>query len=118
MSSYKVLAAWSGYCAPCATERPLLLVEHGPRGLRAWWSGVGAEQRTLSYACGVCGGIEHVPATEAEDADYDATLLRWPDWSLVVLPDVVPAAPRRPVVTVASLPTQRVSVTDGPLIAA
>lgn len=149
MASYKVLATWSGFCAPCAVERPLLLVEEGPRGLRAWWGGVGSEQRTLSYSCAVCGQTEHVPATEAEDALYDVTLLRWPDWSpephrlvasptatsplvgtplvvvaprVVVLPDapaaVVVPAQRRPVITIASLPTQRVSVTDGPLVAA
>lgn len=151
MSSYKVLATWSGYCAPCATERPLLLVEEGPRGLRAWMNGVGPEQRTLSYTCSVCGRVEHVPATEAEDAVYDATLLRWPDWSplpqpmvasvaataplvgrpvlvgtpvaapaapaVLVMPDVAPVR-QRPVITVVALPVQRVSVTDGPLVAA
>ena len=148
MSTYKLVATWSGFCAPCDTERPLLLVEEGPRGLRAWWGGVGAEQRTLSYACGVCGWTEHVPATEDEDAAYDATLLRWPDWSpahrlvasavalrpitgspvmvqaprIILLPGIASAsvipAQRRPSVTIASLPMQRVSVTDGPLVAA
>jgi hypothetical protein len=73
------LAHYDGFCAPCETERPLVLVEHGQRGLRAWLSGIGPEDRTLSYCCLVCGRNEHVPLTEAEDALYDATLPTWPD---------------------------------------
>ena len=80
MSRYHLLATWEGFCASCDAERPLMLVEHGPRGLRAWLSGAGPEDRELSYACGLCGRVEQVPLTEAEDAEYDRTLLRWPDW--------------------------------------
>jgi hypothetical protein len=73
------LAFYDGYCADCDTERPLVLVEHGPRGLRAWLAGVGADDRALTYCCRLCGRNEHVPLTEAEDAEYDATLPTWPD---------------------------------------
>lgn len=135
---YFPLASYDGYCASCDAEQPLVLVEHGPRGLRAWLAGIGPEDRTLSYCCLVCGRNEHVPLTEEEDAEYDATLARWPDTFLepvVVLPEplVVPAGdvfaaaavrlqepvvlpepvvPRKPVVTVITLPTQRVAATD------
>ena len=81
MSSHRVLARWTGYCASCPVEQPLLLVSHGPHGFRGWLSGGGPEDRTLSYACGVCGRTEHVPATELEDELYDASMLRWPDWA-------------------------------------
>ena len=131
---YFPLASWDGFCASCDTEQPLVLVEHGPRGLRAWLAGVGPEDRSLSYCCLVCGRNEHVPLTEEEDEEYDASLARWPDTFLepvaqvVVLPEplVVPAGDvyaaaavriveqpvRKPVVTVITLPTQRVAATD------
>jgi hypothetical protein len=80
MTSHRVLTSWTGFCASCPEERPLLLVSTGQHGLRAWLSGAGPEDRSLSYACSVCGRTEHVPATEAEDAVYDATLIRYPDW--------------------------------------
>jgi hypothetical protein len=110
MTSHRVLTRWTGFCPSCPEERPLLLVSHGPHGLRAWLSGAGPEDRTLSYSCGVCGRSEHVPATEEEDAAYDATLARWSDWDeLVTVP--VPA-PRLGRVQVVTLPTHRVSPTD------
>lgn len=112
VSSYKVLAGWQGFCAGCPIERPLVLVEHGPHGLHAWWNGAGAEERSLSYCCTVCGRLEHVPATEIEDREYDATLARWPDLSLELV-----VAPRRSV-TVVRLPVQRVAATDVGLFAA
>lgn len=101
MTSHAPIAWYDGYCAQCSTDMPLVLVEHGPRGLRAWLSGVGHEDRTLSYCCRVCGRDEHVPATEAEDADYDLTLRRWPDTFLPVpAPEVIvlpePVVARRP----------------------
>jgi hypothetical protein len=83
------LAFYDGFCAGCSDERPLVVVEHGPRGLRAWLSGAGPEDRTLSYGCLLCGRSEHVPLTEAEDADYDATLPTWPD---ILFAEVMPVA--------------------------
>lgn len=134
---YFPLAWYAGYCATCDTEQPLVLVEHGPRGLRAWLSGTGPEDRDLSYTCRVCGRVEHVPLTEAEDDEYAATLLTWPDTFLeaaaavptVVQPAAVveddvyavaartllaapPVPPRRPTLRVITLPEQRVHATD------
>jgi hypothetical protein len=86
----RVLTRWTGFCASCPEERPLLLLSTGPHGLRAWLSGAGPEDRTLSYTCAVCGRSEHVPATEAEDAAYDAGLGRWLDW--VEEPELVATA--------------------------
>src|SRR5689334_12057519 len=80
MITHRILTSWTGFCASCPVEQPLLLVSTGPHGLRAWLSGAGPEDRTLSYTCGVCGRLEHVPATEFEDEAYDAGLARWPDW--------------------------------------
>ena len=102
----RLLARWTGYCASCHEESPLLLVSTGPHGVRAWLSGAGPEDRELSYACAVCGRVEHVPADEEADAAYDATLARWPD-------AVPAAAPARPgTVRVVTLPVQRGSATD------
>lgn len=86
---HRVLTRWTGFCAGCPEESPLLLVSTGPHGLRAWLSGAGPEDRELSYACAVCGRVEHVPATEEEDAVYDAGLSRWPDWVEPALEQVV-----------------------------
>ncbi len=36
---HRVEAHWTGWCAGCHTERPLLLVSLWPRGLRAWIQG-------------------------------------------------------------------------------
>lgn len=80
--SCKVLATWNGYCADCERDRPLVLVERGCFGVAAWLRGLGSEDRSLRYTCRVCGQVEHVPATEAEDARYDASLLRWSDRDL------------------------------------
>jgi hypothetical protein len=102
---FHTLVQHLGYCAGCADERPLVVLEHGPRGLRAWLAGIGAEDRALSYACLVCGRTEHVPLTEAEDAEYDATLPRWADPlpALVVVPSP-PRAVVRPQVRIITLP--------------
>jgi hypothetical protein len=113
MNNHKVLARWTGYCASCPQERPLLLVSHGPHGFRGWLAGGGPEDRTLSYTCGVCGRDEHVPLTEDADAVHDATLLRWDDWVAppVPAPVVLPLL-RRPVVRVVTLPVPQVRATD------
>lgn len=109
---HHLLTRYAGYCAGCAAERPLALVEVGPRGVRAWLAGVGPEDRALSYCCQVCGRNEHVPLTEAEDAAYDVTLARWPDFPLALRPQVPLALPRpRPVVRVLTLPVDPVSPT-------
>jgi hypothetical protein len=96
----------------------------------AWLAGVGPEDRALSYSCLVCGRVEHVPPTEAEDAEYEATLPTWPDWTPVVQPvaaiavmpepvaAVIEAPPaRRPVVRIVTMPVQRVGATDDNLLA-
>ena len=118
------LVTFAGYCVSCDTERPLVVIEHGPRGLRTWLAGVGAEDRTLSHTCRVCGRNEHVPLTEAEDEEYDLTLLRWPDTFFDVVPLALPAPvvfdlprPRRPVVHVLTLPVERLLATDDRLLA-
>jgi hypothetical protein len=118
MTSHRVLTRWTGFCASCPDERPLLLVSHGPHGFRAWLSGAGAEDRALSYSCGVCGRTEPVPATEAEDDLYDASLARWTDWDeLVTVPMPMPLPTPMPAtrlgrVQIVTLPVQRVSPTD------
>ena len=125
MATHRLLARWTGYCASCHEEAPLLLVSEGPHGVRAWLSGAGPEDRALSYTCGICGRVEHVPATETEDAVYDATLPRWPDWVEVVVEPVMVQAPapvelvapvdvpvRLGVVRVVTLPVQRGTATD------
>lgn len=104
---HRVLTRWTGFCAGCPEEAPLLLVSTGPHGLRAWLSGAGPEDRVLSYTCAVCGRVEHVPATDEEDAVYDATLARWPD---VATEPIVLA--RRGTVRIVTLPAQRGSATD------
>ena len=116
MTSHRMIARWTGFCASCPDERPLLLVSHGPHGFRGWLSGAGVEDRTLSYSCGVCGRTEPVPATEAEDDLYDAALPRWSDWDELVtapvpVPVAVPAA-RIGRVQIVHLPAHRVSPTD------
>jgi hypothetical protein len=98
MSTYRVITSWTGFCASCPAEQPLLLVSHGPHGVRGWLSGAGHDDRTLSYACSVCGRVEFVPATEEEDVDYDATLARWPDWVEEAFEPVLVTAPFVPLV--------------------
>jgi hypothetical protein len=74
VSDVKLLAAWDGWCDPCATERPLVLVEIGPRGLRSWLHGVGSEDRTLSLTCRVCGQWQLVPHLEEDDEPVEAAV--------------------------------------------
>jgi hypothetical protein len=98
MSTYRVITTWTGFCASCPADQPLLLVSQGPHGVRAWLSGAGHEDRTLSYTCSVCGRVEFVPATEDEDVHYDATLARWPDWVEEAFEPVLVTAPFVPLV--------------------
>lgn len=96
---YFPLAHYAGYCVSCDTERPLVLMERGARGLRAWLSGVSHQDRSLSYTCLVCGRVEHVPQTEAEDREYEASFASWPDWSPFAQP--VAAVVEAPIVVAA-----------------
>lgn len=111
MTSYAALARFDGFCVGCDDVRSLVVLERGPRGVRAWLDGVGAEDRELSYTCCACGREEHVPQSEDEDIEYDATLPTWPDPTPVVAVPAVPAA-RPPVVRYIRLPAQRVAATD------
>lgn len=117
MDTHRPVARWDGFCTPCATERPLVLIASGEHGVRAWLAGVGPEHRALSYCCLVCGRVEHVPATEELDAEYDATLLRWPDHVPVLAPSGLPVAviprPRLPLVQVVAGSRPTVTATDG-----
>lgn len=89
MTDVALIASWTGYCAGCHSDGcRLLLVQHGPRGVLAWLAGVDADNRTLRYCCAACGRVEFVPATEAEDREYDLTLTRWPDWLTESVPAV------------------------------
>lgn len=111
-ATWHVLARYEGWCAGCSAERPLALVEAGPRGVRAWLAGIGPEDRALSYCCLVCGRDEHVPLTEAEDVEHDARLPRWSDAFVPSAPAKVPELPQpRPVVRVLQLPVDPVSPT-------
>ena len=69
MTDVKLLARWNGWCDPCETERPLVLTETGQRGMRAWLHGIGAEDRTLTLTCAVCGEWQQVPADEDDLPD-------------------------------------------------
>jgi hypothetical protein len=72
MGNVKLLARWVGWCDPCETERPLILTETGERGPRAWFRGIGTEDRDLTLTCGVCGEWQDVPHEDEEDDDFDA----------------------------------------------
>jgi hypothetical protein len=110
-ADYFSLAHHDGYCVSCDTEQPLVVMERGARGLRAWLSGISHADRTLSYTCLVCGRVEHVPLTEAEDLEYAATLPTWPDWNPVLQP--VAAVVAEPILVAAddvyALAAQRVA---------
>ena len=90
---YVPLAYYDGYCARCQDDSPLVVAEEGPRGLRAWLSGVGPEDRALSYTCRTCGLREHVPFTDSEDDEYAGTLPTWPDWDPPAPPQAAETAP-------------------------
>lgn len=79
MTTVKLLALWTGWCDACHVERPLALTEHGQHGLRAWFKGVGAEDRRLVLACEVCGSWQEVPQHEADEpAEMRAVRPAWP----------------------------------------
>ncbi|MCW2570655.1 MAG: hypothetical protein JWO88_713 [Frankiales bacterium] len=83
MANVKLLARWVGWCDPCETERPLILTETGERGPRAWFRGIGAEDRDLTLTCGVCGEWQDVPH---EDDDFDPAALVGPSPLVAVRP--------------------------------
>jgi hypothetical protein len=76
VSDVKLLARWTGWCDPCETERPLILTESGERGLRAWLRGVGAEDRSLTLTCAVCGEWQAVPYDEDDETGTVAAAAR------------------------------------------
>jgi hypothetical protein len=56
-----LVARWTGYCLPCGTDdRLLALTRTGPRGLRAWLSGLAWEDGALLLTCTACGGVDPV----------------------------------------------------------
>ncbi|MDP3711387.1 MAG: hypothetical protein Q8R60_02730 [Mycobacteriales bacterium] len=67
MTDVKAIAAWTGWCDPCGTERPLSLTEAGPRGFLAWVRGISWEDRELGLYCRVCGVHQVVPLHEEDD---------------------------------------------------
>jgi hypothetical protein len=67
MTDVKAIAAWTGWCDPCGTERPLSLTEAGPRGFVAWVRGISWEDRELGLYCRVCGVHQVVPLHEEDD---------------------------------------------------
>lgn len=71
MTDVKVLASWSGWCDPCEVERPLVLTEHGRRGVRAWLSGIHHEDRGLHLTCRVCGIYQVVVRLEEDDPEVE-----------------------------------------------
>ncbi|MCA1710425.1 MAG: hypothetical protein LC789_01810 [Actinobacteria bacterium] len=75
MTDVKVLAIWDGWCSPCGEERPLVLVETGRRGVRAWLKGICAEDRDLTLTCRVCGQWQAVPQHEEDDPDVSVVPL-------------------------------------------
>lgn len=74
MTDVKAIAAWTGWCDPCGTERPLSLTEAGPRGLRAWARGISWEDRELGLYCRVCGVHQVVPLHEEDDPPVVVTV--------------------------------------------
>lgn len=71
VTDVKVLASWSGWCDPCDVERPLVLTEHGRRGVRAWLSGIHHEDRGLHLTCRVCGVYQVVPRLAEDDPEVE-----------------------------------------------
>jgi len=64
------VASWDGYCLPCGREdRPLVLTRSGATGLRAWFAGIGDDERTLLLTCRVCGEWQVVPLREEDDSE-------------------------------------------------
>lgn len=123
MTDVKAIAAWTGWCDPCGTERLLSLTEAGPRGFLAWVRGISWEDRELGLYCRVCGVHQHVPLHEEDDPVVTlavAVLLTAPTRvgvSSVTLVRPAPTAPTAPTaateaatpdVTVRLVPAQRV----------
>lgn len=82
MTDVKAIAAWTGWCDPCGTERLLSLTEAGPRGFLAWVRGVSWEDRELGLYCRICGVHQVVPLHEEDDP------------VVVTLADLLPAPTR------------------------